>query len=114
MIAPHARMAFVDESLSNEIRDPNTYILAAAICDEPALEDARATVASLRLKHQVKVHWHDEDDKRRVLIAETIAFSPVRHVVVVRSGRPGSTLSASARNAWSGCSTNFRRATSLG
>lgn len=35
------------------------------------------------------MHWHDEDDKRRLLIAEAIAAMPLRHLVVVRSGRSG-------------------------
>src|SRR6266568_1468630 len=86
---PRTRIAFVDESLSDAMRDPNTYLLGAAVCEQRAVAAVRANIASLRLKRQVKVHWHDEDAKRRMVIAETIARAPVRHLVVVREGRLG-------------------------
>ena len=80
------RIAFVDESLSDATRDPHTYLLGAAVCEESAVAATGASVARLQLKGQVKVHWHDEDAKRRMLITETIAAAPVRHLVVVREG----------------------------
>ncbi len=86
---PRTRIAFVDESLSDAMRDPNTHLLGAAVCEQRAVAAVRANIASLRLKRQVKVHWHDEDAKRRMVIAETIARAPVRHLVVVREGRLG-------------------------
>src|SRR6266516_4289559 len=71
---PRTRIAFVDESLSDAMRDPNTYLLGAAVCEQRAVAAVRANIASLRLKRQVKVHWHDEDAKRRMVIAETMTF----------------------------------------
>jgi hypothetical protein len=81
--------AFVDESQSNSLRDPDTYILAAAVCDCPALTAARQTVTGLRLKGQHKLHWRDEGEKRRLEITETIAAAPLRHLIVVRDGQAG-------------------------
>ena len=82
-------MAFVDESQSQAERDPHTYVLAAAVCDVSSVAAARAAIIGLQLRGQRKVHWRNEDDKRRQLIIETVASVPLRHVVVVRDGRPG-------------------------
>jgi hypothetical protein len=64
-------------------------VLAAAVCDGPAVSAAREAVAALRLKGQRKVHWRDEGDKRRQEIAEAISAVPLRHLVVVRDGQTG-------------------------
>jgi hypothetical protein len=89
--AQHARTsaAFVDESQSNSARDPDTYILAAAVCDGAVLAATRQSFAGLRLKGQHKLHWRDEGEKRRQEIAATIAAAPLRHLIVVRDGQPG-------------------------
>jgi hypothetical protein len=82
-------LAFADESQSNRALDPCTYMLAAAVCDDPALGAAREAVAALLLKGQHKLHWRDEGDKRRQEIAEAVAALPMQHLVVVRDGRTG-------------------------
>ena len=82
-------MAFVDESQSQAERDPHTYMLTAAVCDVSSVAAARAAIIGLQLRGQRKVHWRNEDDKRRRLITETVASVPLQHVVVVRDGRPG-------------------------
>jgi hypothetical protein len=79
-------LAFLDESQSNQSLDPDTYILAAGVCDHPSAEAARPIMSGLRLKGQVKLHWHDESEARRRRISEAIAEVPVRHLVVVRTG----------------------------
>lgn len=94
-----AKVGFVDESLPD-----STYILAATICDEHEVEAVRNVMRALVLSGQRKVHWHDENDKRRAHIAEVLARTPARHLVVLRSGLPGSGLNVSARSAFSGCS----------
>ncbi|HUZ26764.1 MAG TPA: hypothetical protein VMV07_23675 [Streptosporangiaceae bacterium] len=83
------RAAFLDESQSDHQRDPDVYMLAAAVCGHSALTPAREAITALRLKGQVKLHWHDESDKRRQLITETIAGLGLDHLVVVRDGQPG-------------------------
>lgn len=83
------RTAFVAESQSNSARDPDTYILTAAICDSRALTAARQVIAALRAKGERKLHWRDEGGKRRQEIVEAIAGVPLQHIVVVRDGMPG-------------------------
>lgn len=83
------KAAFLDESQSDHRRDPHVYMLAAAVCDHSALTSARDAITTLKLKGQVKLHWRSESDKRRHLIAETIAGLGLAHLVVVRDGQPG-------------------------
>ena len=85
----HTRSAFLDESGSDWKLDPNTYILAAAICQEHMLDSVRKEMATLKLRGQVKVHWRNESDKRRQVIAEAIAALPIECLVVVRDSRTG-------------------------
>jgi hypothetical protein len=87
--AIRTKKAFLDESLSDRRRDPNVYLLAAAVCDRAALPPARDAITALKLRGQLKLHWRSESDKRRRLIAEAIAGLPLDHLVVVRDGRPG-------------------------
>jgi hypothetical protein len=79
------RIAFVDESGSQEHRDPGTYILAAAICDEQRLEDVRDTMLRMRLRKAGKLHWHEEGSGRRLELAATVAGLALEQLVVVRS-----------------------------
>lgn len=87
--AARTTVAFADESQSGRALDPCTYMLAAAVCDGPALRTAREAVVALLLKGQHKVHWRDEGGKRRQEIAEAVAALPMQHLVVVRDGRAG-------------------------
>jgi hypothetical protein len=96
--AERTTVAFADESQSNSVLDPCTYMLAAALCDGPALTAAREEIAALLLKGQHKVHWRDEGDKRRQEIAATIAAVPLRHLVVVRDGQTGERLERRRRH----------------
>ena len=80
-----SRIAFVDESGSQEQRDPGTYILAAAICDERRLDVVRDTMLGLRLQKTGKVHWHEEGAGRRLQLAASVAGLALEHLVVVRS-----------------------------
>lgn len=82
-------VAFVDESGSDRQRDPHAYLLAAALCEVDRLEGLRASLKTLRLPGQHKLHWRDEDTKRRLLITDTVGRLGLEHVVVVRSGLEG-------------------------
>ncbi|MCE0540182.1 hypothetical protein LWF15_32280 [Kineosporia rhizophila] len=86
------RIGWGDESGSDSARDPNTYILAAVVTGENQADQVRDTMRLLLLRGQRKLHWHDEQDKRRRLISETVATLPVTAVVVVRSTGPGEAM----------------------
>jgi hypothetical protein len=87
-VSARTLLAHVDESMSDSKRDPGTYILAAGIC-EPADQDRiREEMEDLRLKGQQKVHWHDEDHKRRQQIIERVGRLPLMHLIVVRDDMP--------------------------
>ncbi len=79
------RTAFVDESGSQENRDPGTYILAAAICDEQHLDTVRDVMHGLRRAKVGKVHWHEESEPRRLQLAAAVAELALERLVVVRS-----------------------------
>lgn len=81
--------AFVDESESNRRLDPDVYILAASIMPAESRDSVREIAQGLRLPGQRKVHWRDESEKRRRLLAEAVASLAVMHLVVVRVGRVG-------------------------
>lgn len=77
--------AYADESGSDHLKDPGTYILAAAVIEVAREDDVRAAMTALRLPGQVKLHWRDEQRRRRSSIAQAVASCPTEHVVVVRS-----------------------------
>jgi hypothetical protein len=81
--------AFVDESGSDRIRDPHTYMLAAAIYTPKNAPHIRQTLHSLLLPGQRKIHWRDEDHRRRAKLAETVGSLDHMGLIVVRNGQPG-------------------------
>lgn len=78
--------AWVDESGSDWAHDPGTYVLAAAIGRPDAEPAIRAQISRLRLPGQVKLHWRDENAKRRSMITHAVAGYDLEHLVVVRAG----------------------------
>jgi hypothetical protein len=81
--------AFIDESGSHRSLDPNTYMLAAAIYDSETSLKASAAMQSLLLPGQQKVHWHDEDERRRLKLVNEVAGLEGVGLIVVRNGLPG-------------------------
>jgi hypothetical protein len=79
--------AFLDESGSDQVRDPHTYLLAAAICSDEEVETARSAIRALRLGGQQKVHWRDESAGRRRKIASAVASLPLDHLVVIHDAQ---------------------------
>ncbi|MBV9161382.1 MAG: hypothetical protein JO309_13815 [Pseudonocardiales bacterium] len=75
--------AFVDESEPSA----GAYLLAAAVITGDHLDTARTTIDALRLRGQRKLHWHGENDNRRMLGIKTIATLPALHLVVIRAAR---------------------------
>lgn len=98
LLSPRAPIvAWLDESRSNHELDPNTYLIAAAICFQEHVDDARALMAGLKKKAERKIHWRDDDDKRHLEMTQAIAgMEAVEHVVVVRS-RPEDPADTSER-----------------
>ncbi len=105
------RTAFVDESGSLENRDPGTYILAAAICDEQHLDTVREVMHGLRRTKVGKVHWHEESEPRRLQLAAAVAELALERLVVVRSVDSTERSSGGAGRRWNGFCTSSRCAT---
>lgn len=78
--------AWIDESGSEWAQDPGTYVLAAAIGRYEAEQAIRDRISRLRLPGQVKLHWRDENTKRRSKITLAVAGCDIEHLVVVRAG----------------------------
>src|SRR5690625_4694552 len=77
--------AWLDESGSNQLVDPGTYILSAAVCDQCDVPQSRGVMRNLLLSKGGKLHGRDEDRRRQELIARAISGLHVEHLVVVRS-----------------------------
>lgn len=77
--------AWGDESGSQPDRDPHTYLMAAALCDEADVPMWRKTMEEIRLVTETKVHWHGSSPERRHLLVETIASLPMMGLVVVHA-----------------------------
>jgi hypothetical protein len=57
------------------------------LCEAERVDDIRPVLRGLLLRGQHKLHWRDEQVKRRRVIAETIGTLPVEALVVVRACR---------------------------
>ena len=74
--------AWVDERMDVNGND-GRYTLAAIVSEEAACGSMRADLRSLRLRRQPRLHWRDEDTRRRTKIADVISRMDVTAVVVV-------------------------------
>ncbi|EHI43297.1 hypothetical protein OPAG_06572 [Rhodococcus opacus PD630] len=77
--------AWGDESGSQPDRDPDTYLIAAALCDEDDVPEIRKTMESLRLTTEKKVHWHGSSADRRHDLVEAVAALPLAGLVVIHT-----------------------------
>lgn len=77
--------AYIDESESDHVLDPDVYILAAALVPESDHDAVRATLVGLLRPGQRKLHWHAESARSRRTIVKTLAELDVLHVIVVRA-----------------------------
>lgn len=80
--------AFGDESGSDRRRDPDTYILAAAIIEPEQVEHVRERASGLKLPGARKAHWREDADKHHDIVIDIIAGLPIEGVVVARRGSP--------------------------
>ena len=72
-----------DESGSRPDKDPGTYIMATALCEDDDLEQIRSTMLDRILPGETKVHWHGSDDDRRLDLCRTVADLPLTGIAVV-------------------------------
>lgn len=77
--------AWGDESGSQPDRDPDTYLMAAALCDEEDVSEWRKTMEELRLDTETKVHWHGSSPERRHALVEAVATLPMVGLVVIHT-----------------------------
>ena len=77
--------AWGDESGSQPDRDPHTYLMAAALCEEDDVPEWRKTMESLRLDGEKKVHWHGSSDQRRHQLIDAVAALPMAGFVVIHT-----------------------------
>jgi len=82
--------AWGDESGSQPSRDPNTYLMSAALCEEEDVPEWRKTMLDLRLPGEKKVHWHGSSDVRRHELVEAVAALPMAGLVVVHTAEGSS------------------------
>lgn len=74
--------AWVDESM-RVIGDEGDYILAAGVGDPRALDPTRDALRALLKGRQARLHWHTENDRRRIALAAAVGRFDLASIVVV-------------------------------
>jgi trans-aconitate methyltransferase len=97
--------AWGDESGSNAVRDPGTYILAAVLGFDEHLVDLRDAVERLRPRGALKLHWRDDSDTRHHMVLRALSKMSFESLVVVRSRRVTG-LNTAAGSVWTCCSAS--------
>lgn len=77
--------AWGDESGSQPAADPGTYILSAVLIEDERVEEIRATMSSLKLPGEKKLHWNKASDERRIELIECCTSLPLCGIVVVHN-----------------------------
>ncbi|NRQ30575.1 hypothetical protein HII36_01770 [Nonomuraea sp. NN258] len=75
--------AYVDESMRIQ---QGLYLMAAVLVAPARAEAHRAALRSLLLRRQPRLHWRDENDKRRAQLVEALAGLRLRGIVLVGTG----------------------------
>lgn len=84
----HPRLAFADESF-HEAPHGGFYVLAAAVFEPEALEDARAGMLALRGGRRVaKLHWNQMGERDQVRAARAVAAQGGLHLVAIGAPVP--------------------------
>lgn len=81
-------VAYVDESSARRGADHQEYMVCAAIVDANDAEMVRKALYPLRLPGQIKLHWTDESNSRRMRIAKTIASIDSMQAIVTHRSAP--------------------------
>jgi hypothetical protein len=80
---PTAATAYVDESL--RVR-AGLYVLAAVIVADAQADRHREALRALLHRGQQRLHWRDENSKRRALLVSTVRQLPRTGAVVIATG----------------------------
>lgn len=80
--------AYIDESSALRSADHQEYMVCAAIVDANDAETIREALYPLRLPGQVKLHWRDESNRRRMDIVEKIASIDSMQAIVTHRSTP--------------------------
>lgn len=80
---PFALHAWVDESMKVDPEDQGTYILASVVCDPTCCDPVRDLLRSLLQGKEPRLHWRNEDDRRRTKIAAAVGTVDMAAIVVV-------------------------------
>lgn len=75
--------AYVDESLR---LSAHLYLMAAVFVDGDRAESHRAVLRGLLRRRQRRLHWRDEDDRRRAALIAAVAELRPRGIVVIGAG----------------------------
>ncbi|MFI6922967.1 hypothetical protein ACIBIZ_23690 [Nonomuraea spiralis] len=75
--------AYVDESM---LYARGVYLMAAVLVARHQADRYRDELRALLLRRQLRVHWRDENDKRRNQIIERVAALRPSGVIVVGAG----------------------------
>jgi len=77
--------AWMDESMhgAGATLDEGVYLLAATVADVDLVSDIRHRLRGLLIGKNHRLHWRDENVKRRRTIAATIAEYDIAHTVVI-------------------------------
>ncbi|RLP75555.1 hypothetical protein D9V32_08750 [Mycetocola tolaasinivorans] len=82
MMTDNSLQAFIDESSANRSGNRQEYLIGAALVATKALEVSRDLVRPLLLPGQVKLHWTDENERRRdAIITRILELNQVSVVV---------------------------------
>ncbi|GAA2204378.1 hypothetical protein GCM10009850_003280 [Nonomuraea monospora] len=81
MILPFS--AYVDESM---VLARSVYLLAAVLVAPHQADRYRTELRALLLRRQPRLHWRDENDKRRTQLVEAVAALRPSGIVVAGSG----------------------------
>ncbi|UBU10607.1 hypothetical protein [Nonomuraea gerenzanensis] len=75
--------AYVDESM---VLARGVYLMAAVLVAPHQADRYRADLRALLLHRQLRLHWHDENDKRRTQLIEAVAEWRPDGILVVGTG----------------------------
>lgn len=79
----HAQRLGGDESGSVPVKDPDTYIMSAAMIDDADLAHIRSRLMDERMDGESKVHWYQSNDSRRLYLTQLLQSFPFLGVTVV-------------------------------
>ncbi|MFT4189643.1 MAG: hypothetical protein QM621_13835 [Aeromicrobium sp.] len=80
---PEALHAWIDESVEVSHEGPGFYILAASVTQPSAENSLRNGLRDLVFPGQPRLHWRDENSRRRDTIVTAISTMDLKHLAVI-------------------------------